>query len=100
MEAGGEPQHRTQVNPCAGSWTWVSAPGSTTPGIRPWSTSIGGGGGGTLLDLTPGDLSRSASGGRTGGGNDDRLMPGEKSDRLIVARKPGNSGEAKGTTSC
>jgi hypothetical protein len=61
MEAGGEPQHRTQVNPQAGFRAWASVPRSTTPSIRPRFGSKEGGGGEKLLNLTPGDLFGSAT---------------------------------------
>jgi hypothetical protein len=61
MEAGGVPQHRTQVNPQAGLLAWASVPPNTTPNVRPRPGSREGGGGGMLLNLTPGDLFRSAT---------------------------------------
>ena len=96
MEARGKPQHRTKVKPRKAGPVWVSVLGSATPDIQPRRDGIGDGGGGTLLILTLGDLFGSAVSGRPQGGNDARPMPGEKSDRPIVARKPGNSGGAKG----
>ena len=59
MEAVSEPQHRTKVNLSAGSLAWVSVPVIMTPSIRSWPGSSRGGSGGTLLNLTPGDLYRS-----------------------------------------
>lgn len=70
MEAGSEPQHRTQVNPQEGCLTWASEPRTTTPNIRPWSESSEGGSGGKLLNLTPRDLLRSGNG-RSREGNDE-----------------------------
>src|ERR1700675_1130513 len=78
---------------------WASVPSNMTPGIRRWPGSREGGGGGKLLNLTPGDLLRSGDG-RPREGNDEWPMPGEKSDRPIVARKRSNSRGAKGVTSC
>jgi hypothetical protein len=95
MEAEGKPQHRTRVNPRKAGLTWVSVPGTATPNIQSRQDGIEGGGGGTSFVLTQGDLRRSDSG-RTGEGNDDRPMPVEKSDLLIVARKPAKVGGAKG----
>lgn len=96
MEARGKPQHRAKANPREAGPTWASVLRNATPGIQPRRDGIGDGGGGTLLILTLGDLSGSAGSGRPQGGNDARPMPGEKSDRPIVASKPGNSGGAKG----
>ena len=94
MEACSEAQHRTRVNPCAGCWSWVSVPRIATPNI--WSRSNGtGGGGAKFLCLTLGDLPESGDGRR---GRKAGPMLGEKSDRLIVAMKPGNAGGAKGAT--
>jgi hypothetical protein len=62
MEAGSRSQHRTTVNPQAGFRAWASVPANTTPNIRPWPGSSEGGGGETLLNLTPGDLLRSGNG--------------------------------------
>ena len=78
---------------------WASVPGNTTPSIRWWPGSREGGGGGMLLNLTPGDLFRSGDG-RSREGNDEWPTPGEKSDCPIVALKRSNSRGAKGMTSC
>ena len=105
MEAVSEPQHRTKVNLSAGCLAWVSARLSTTPDIRSRPGSNRGGGGGTLLILTPRDLDRSTvrprpkAGGRGREGNDNASMSIEKSDHLIVVLRPGNAGGAKGVTS-
>ena len=96
MEAEDEPQHRTQVKPRKAGLTWVSVLGNATPDIQPWQDGIGDGGGGTLFVLTPGDLFGSAQAVGRKEVNDDRPMPGEKSDLLIVARKPVKAGGAKG----
>ena len=96
MEACSEAQHRTKVNPCAGRTTWASGPPTATPDIRLWSYGIGGGGGAKISCLTPGDLLASAASGRR---RRKALPTGqEKSDRPIVALKPGNAGGAKGAT--
>ena len=50
--------------------------------------------------ILPQEISSGPRCGKSEEGNDDRLMPGEKSDRSIVALTPGNSGRAKGATSC
>jgi hypothetical protein len=99
MEAVSVTQHRTSVNPQEGFRAWASVPSNTTPNIRQWSGSSEGGGGGMLLNLTPGDLLRSGDG-RSREGNDERPMPGEKSDYPIVAWKRSNFRGAKGVTSC
>lgn len=96
MEARNEPQHRTRVNPCAGRLVWVSVPLNATPGIQSRQDGIGGGGGGKSCVLTLGDLLGSALSGRHV--RDGEPTSGEKSDRPIVAVKPGNSGGAKGAT--
>jgi hypothetical protein len=61
MEAEGEPQHRTRVNPRKAGLTWVSVPGTATPDIQPWQDGIEDGGGGTSFVLTQGGLCRSAT---------------------------------------
>ena len=96
MEAGSQAQHRTRVNPYAGRSTWVSVPSNATPDFQSRSKGIGGGGGAKLRGLTPGDLLGSAARGRTA--RKGWPTPGEKSDRLVVALKPGNAGGAKGAT--
>jgi hypothetical protein len=48
----------------------------------------------------PQEISLGPHAGRPVEGNDDRSTPREKSDRPIVALKPGNTGRAKGATSC
>jgi hypothetical protein len=60
MEAEGEPQHRTKVNPRKAGLTWVSVPGIATPDIQSWQDGIEDGGGGTSFVLTQGSLCRSA----------------------------------------
>ena len=97
MEARNEPQHRMQVNLCAGRSDRVSAPRCTTPNIQTSQACIGGGGGGKICELTLGDLQLSALSGspvRNGG-----MTHLEKSDHLIVALKPSNAGGVKGVTS-
>lgn len=98
MEAQGEPQHRTKVNPRKAPRAWASAQASATPHIQSWLGSSGGGGGGTLRALTRGDLHRSATCGRTCERKDARPKPVEKSDRPVVARKPTKVGGAKEAT--
>ena len=96
MEAASELQHRTQVNAGSGRPVWVSVRSNATPDIQSRQDGRRRGGGRKTCDLTLGDLYGSGKAGRTVG--DDGPMPEEKSDRLIVARKPGNAGGAKGAT--
>ena len=98
MEAVSDPQHRTKVNLSAGCLAWVSVPSNMTPDLQSLPGSSRGGSGGTLLNLTPGDLYRSNTVGRADGGNDTCLMSVEKSDHPIVVMKPSNFGGAKGVT--
>ena len=108
MEAVYESQHRTKVNLGTGYMGWVSVRCITTPNIRSFPWSRQGESGETLLNLTPRDLLRSGNRveiqlptelfGKANGGNDNCLTSIEKSDRLIVVMKPGNSGGAKGVT--
>ena len=95
MEAEDAPQHRTRVNPRKAGLTWVSVPGTATPDIQPWQDGIEDGGVGTLFTLIQGDLCGSASAVGQKEVNDDRPMRAEKSDLLIVARKPAKAGGAK-----
>lgn len=96
MEARSESWHRTRVNPCAGRAIRVSVPRNATPDIQSGWQGIGGGGREKSCVLTRGGLLGSAMSGRPVG--DGEPMSGEKSDRPIVALKPGNAGGAKGTT--
>jgi len=73
-------------------------PGIATPDIQSRRDGIGGGNGGKLFVLTPGDLCGSAVSGRRREGNDALLMSAEESDHLVVVMKPGNAGGAKGVT--
>jgi hypothetical protein len=50
--------------------------------------------------ILPQEISLGPLDGRPEEGNDDWSMLREKSDRPIVAMKPGNAGGAKGATSC
>lgn len=96
MEAASEPQHRTRVNSGAGRSVWVSMHRNATPDIQRRQDGSRSGGGGKEHRLTPGDLSGSSKRGRDFGDVDPK--PREKSDRPIVALKPGNAGGAKGAT--
>jgi len=97
MEARGEPQHRTQVNPPAG----LSEPGKCArehdaqfPTVA--GTVLGAGAAGHCFPL-PHEISTSPPGsGRWPGGNNGHPKLGEKSDHLVVVMKPGNAGGAKG----
>lgn len=96
MEACSEPQHRTEVNLCAGQPVRVSVPSNATPNIQSGQDGSGGGGGGKSCGLTLGDLQGSASSGRAV--RNGCAKPSEKSDHPIVAMKPSNAGGAKGVT--
>jgi len=61
MEALGEPQHRTQVNPRKADLVWVSVPLDATPDIQTRPGGSGGGGGGTSFPLTLRDLPGTAT---------------------------------------
>jgi hypothetical protein len=98
MEAVGEPQHRTQVNPRKAGPVWVSVLGNTTPDIRSWPERYWGRGRRDITHSYPKRSPRVHAGGRVLEGNDAYPMPREKSDHPIVARKPGNAGRAKGVT--
>ncbi len=98
MEARGEPPYRTQVNPRKAGPTWVSMPVIAMPDIQSRRDGMGGGNGGKLFVLTPGDLRGSAVSGRRCEGNDALLTSAEESDHLVVAMKPGNAGGAKEVT--
>ena len=98
MEARGEPRSRTQVNPRKAGPTWVSMPVIAMPDIQSRRDGIGGGNGGKLFVLTPGDLDGSAVSGRRREGNDALLTSVEESDHLVVVMKPGNAGGAKEVT--
>lgn len=96
MEALDEPQHRTKVKFRKAFDAWVNVRANVTPDIQSRHQGIGDGSGGTLCDLTQGDLHGSTRSGRREEGNDDPPTPMEKSDHLIVVKKPGNAGGAKG----
>jgi hypothetical protein len=96
MEALDEPQHRAKAKLRKAFGVWASVRPNVTPNIQSRLRGTGDGGGGTLCILTQGDLHRSAQSGRREEGNNDPTTPVEKSDHLIVARKPGNAGGAKG----
>lgn len=96
MEARSETEHRTKVNPCAGTTEWVSVPANATPDFQSYPYGNGGGGAVKFLCLTLGDLCKSGATGRNG--RETAPMLAEKSDRPIVATKPVNAGGAKGAT--
>ena len=99
MEAVGEPQRRTQVNPCAGR-----------PGLGKCArqhdarypievgTVFGAAAAGHCSSLLQEISMGPPQGGSAHGGNDGCAMPMEKSDHPVVAVRPGNTGGAKGVT--
>ena len=95
MEARGEPQHRTQVNPRKAGLPGQACLSTRRPVSNSWQEGVGGGGDGKSFILTPRDLLRSGDG-RAQEGNDAGSMPEEKSDHLIVAMKPVKADGAKG----
>lgn len=124
MEALDEPQQRAKAKLRKATRTGVSVPPNVTPGIQTRSVGIGDASGGTFLAPYPGRspwvprltvtasrteaLARKGAARATGslppwtsgrwGGRNDPPMPLEKSDHLMVARKPGNSGGATQVT--
>lgn len=98
VEAVDESQRRTRVKLRKAAEVRVSVPRNATPDIQTGPRGSGDGEGETLRGLTQRDLLASASSSRRGRGNDDPSMCQEKSDHLVVATKPGNSGGAKGVT--
>jgi hypothetical protein len=59
-------------------------------------SGIGGGSGGTFSEPYPGRSAWVRASGRPEGGDDDGTKPMQKSDLLIVARRPAKAGRAKG----
>jgi hypothetical protein len=97
MEARGEPQHRTQVNPSAG-WPRQGECARQHDARFPIvaGTVVGAGAVGHCSFLPQEISTGPPRGGRGLGGNDEHPMPVEKSDHLVVVMKPGNAGGAKG----
>ena len=87
MEARGESQHRTQVNPRKAGLPGQACRLTQRPISNRGRTVVGAAAARSYSYLTPRDLHE---------GNDADSMPGEKSDRLVVARKPVKAGGAKG----
>lgn len=98
MEARGVPQHRTQVKPRKAGLSGQACIPSRRPISNRGRTVVGTAAAGSCSFL-PQEISPGPRGGRAQGGNDAGSMPGEKSDHLIVARKPVKAGGAKGVTS-
>ncbi len=100
MEAGCEPQHRTQVNLSAGFpdlGERARQRDAQYPSVAVGVLEAGAAGHCSTL---PQEISIDPTWfGRARGGNDERPMSMEKSDHPIVAWKPGNVGGAKGVTS-
>ena len=98
MEALDRPQRRAKAKLRKAFEVRVSVPPNATPEVQSGPRGSGDGDGGKLRGLTQRDLPGSATSGRREGGNDDPPMSLEKSDHLVVATKPGNTGGAKGVT--
>ena len=98
VEAVDGSQRRTRVKLRKADEVRVSVPQSATPDTQTGPRGSGDGEGETLRGLTQRDLRASAPSSRRGRGNDDPSTCLEKSDHLVVATKPGNSGGAKGVT--
>ena len=100
MEAGYEPQHRTKVNLSAGSCTlgeYAAQYDAQSPTVSAGVVEAG-------VAAPPCPILQEISTdpmriGKARGGNDECLMPVEKSDHPILARKSGNADGAKGVTS-
>lgn len=100
MEAGGKPQHRTQVNLYAGfrglgecAFQHDARNPNAVAGVM---EAVAAG----HLPTLPQEISVDPTPvGRAGEGNDECLMSMERSDHFILALKPGNAGGAKGVTS-
>jgi hypothetical protein len=95
-EAGGELQHRMQMNPREAGLMEASVLGNATPDIQPWSGRCGGR---RRQDIGHSYSKRSLwvrERGRAEGIENDRPMPKEKSDLLIVAMKLVKASGAKG----
>ena len=95
MEARGEPQHRTQVNPRKAGLPGQACLSTRRPVSNSWQEGVGGGGDGKSFILTPRDLLWSGDG-RAQEGNDAGSMLEEKSDRPVVAMKAVKAAGAKG----
>lgn len=95
MEARGEPQHRTQVNPRKAGLPGQACLPTRRPVSNRGRTVVGAAAAGSHSSL-PQEISPDPSFGRAQEGNDAGLMSGEKSDRLVVAMKPVKAGGAKG----
>ena len=100
MEARDEPQYRTQVNPSAG---WSGSGESASQDEAQYPIGAGAVIGAVIAghcSPLPQEISTGPRAlGSVRGGNDEHATPVEKSDRPVVATKPGNAGGAKGATS-
>ena len=98
MEAGDKSLDRAKANLRKAAEAWVSVPVDAKPDTQPWAGCSGGGVARNPAHLTRGDLLASPIQHHGRWGGNDPPMCLEKSDRLIVALKPGNAGGAKGAT--
>ena len=95
MEARGEPQHRTQVNPRKASLPGQACVSTRRPVSNRGRTVLGAAATGSHSSLLQ-EISFRPRFGRAQEGNDAGSTRMEKSDRLIVATKPVKAGGAKG----
>jgi hypothetical protein len=95
MEARGKPQRRTQVKPCKAGLSGQACSATRRPISNRGRTALGTEAAGSCSSL-PQEISPGPPRGRAQGGNDAGSMPAEKSDHLMVARKPVKAGRAKG----
>jgi hypothetical protein len=95
MEARGEPQHRTQVKPRKAGLSGQACLATRHPISNRGRTVVGTEAAGNCSSL-PQEISPGPPCGRAQEGNDAGSMPGEKSDRSIVAGKLVKASRAKG----
>ena len=95
MEARGEPQHRTKVNPRKAGLSGQACTLTQRPVSNRGRTVVGAAAAGSHSSL-PQEISCGPQDGRAREGNDADSMPEEKSDRLVVAMKSVKADGAKG----
>ena len=95
MEAAGEPKHRTTSEALIGQSDWARLPRRRRPKSDRVRRVEEPGAAGHRLILSQEISKGPRRWGKPCEGNDNRLMPLEKSDCLVVARKSGNADGAK-----